>query len=196
MQISPHESTIASDKTGGIELFMMNKLAPKLKNWLFLVGLLLAAVILTGTMLRPQPANPQVAEATPTPTATKALSLHSFAGEQITPTPQPTMPGIAIPGWTSIKIKAGETIVNVPFYNPEQNKDWYYLTFQLTMADTEKVLFTTGLIPPGQYCNLVSLDFALEAGTYEGTLFVQPYTMDSLGTTNNMVMPLEIIVYE
>lgn len=181
---------------GGIELFMMNKKEPKLKNWLFLVGILLAAVILAGAVLRPQHVEPQATEASPTSEATKTLSIHTFAGEQITPTPRPTMPGIAIPGWTSIKIKAGETIVNVPFYNPEQNKDWYYLTFQLTLTDTDEVLFTTGLIPPGQYCNLVSMEFALEAGTYEGTLFVQPYTMDSLGTTNNMIMPLEIIVYE
>lgn len=177
---------------------MGNKPESKGKRWLLMGGLLLAIMIAAGCMLYVQadkkPAGKS--EVSPTQEPTQALSIHAYAGDQVTPTPKPTMPGISIPGWTGIKIKAGETIVNVPFYNPEANGNWFYLTFQLKLKETDEVLFTTGLIPPGQYCNMVSLENALESGTYEGILFVQPYMMDTLATTNNLEMPLEILVYE
>ena len=176
----------------------MNRPGTKVKRWLLLGGVLLVIMITIGCMLHAR--NVKLLEeqnvSSHAPEPTKALAIHAYAGDQITPTPKPTMPGISIPGWTGIKIKAGEKVVNVPFYNPEENGNWFYLTFQLKLTETNEVLFTTGLIPPGQYCNMVSLENALEAGTYEGILFVQPYMMDSLATTNNLEMPLEIVVYE
>lgn len=177
---------------------MVNKPESKGKRRLLMGGLLLAIMIAIGCMLYAQAEKEQAEQRASghAPEPTQALSLHAYAGDQITPTPKQTMPGISIPGWTGIKLKAGETVVNVPFYNPEENGDWFYLTFQLKLKETDEVLFTTGLIPPGQYCNMVSLNTALEPGTYEGILFVQPYMMDNLATTNNLEMPLEIVVYE
>ena len=136
-------------------------------------------------------------EAAPAPTATPAptaeLEIDPNAGELITPTPAPTEPGVAIPGWGSITLPAGVTEASTTLKNPEANADWYYLTFEMrlptvdeeTEEESYEVLFTTGLIPPGQYCNQVTLTRPLEAGEYNVILHVQPYRMSDKTPTNN-----------
>lgn len=75
------------------------------------------------------------------------------------------------------------------------NEGWYYLTFQLVMKDTQEVVFTTGLIPPGMYCNKVTLSRELEPGSYAGIMHVQPYTIsDNPAPTNNADFDIKIIV--
>ncbi|HIS94793.1 MAG TPA: hypothetical protein IAC19_03370, partial [Candidatus Ventricola gallistercoris] len=56
------------------------------------------------------------------------------------------------------------------------------------------VLFTTGLIPPGQYCNQVTLTRALEPGEYNVILHVQPYRMSDKTPTNNADTETVLIV--
>ena len=108
-------------------------------------------------------------------------------------TPAPTEPGVAIPGWGSITLPAGVTEAATTLKNPEANEGWYYLTFEMrlptvdeeTGEESYEVLFTTGLIPPGQYCNQVTLTRPLEAGEYNVILHVQPYRMSDKTPTNN-----------
>lgn len=145
-------------------------------------------------------------EATPAPTAsptpTAQLEIDPNAGELVTPTPAPTEPGVAIPGWGSITLPAGETEVATTLKNPEANADWYYLTFEMrlptvdeeTGEESYEVLFTTGLIPPGQYCNQVTLSRPLEAGEYNVILHVQPYRMSDKTPTNNADTEMVLIV--
>ncbi len=63
-----------------------------------------------------------------------------------------------------------------------------------TGEESYEVLFTTGLIPPGQYCNQVTLTGALEPGEYNVTLHVQPYRMSGKPPTNNADMETVLIV--
>lgn len=112
-----------------------------------------------------------------------------------TPTPAPTDPPIAIPGWGGIRLKANSDTSEVALYNPADNEGWYYLTYSLTLADTGEELFTTGLIPPDMYCTMVTLQRQLAPGSYRGHMFVQPYRInDDLTPTNNAEYEIEILV--
>lgn len=123
------------------------------------------------------------------------ITVDPNAGELITPTPSPTDPGVVIQGWTAVKVPAGALEANVSFYNPEENAGWYDLTFELILKETEEVVFTTGLIPPGKYCNKVTLSRSFETGVYEAILHVQPYYMnEEQSPTNDLNMDIRLIV--
>ena len=153
-----------------------------------------------------QSANRGAPEATLSPTVepspTVELQIDPNAGELVTPTPAPTEPGVAIPGWGSITLPAGVTEAATTLKNPEANEGWYYLTFEMrlptvdeeTGEESYEVLFTTGLIPPGQYCNQVTLTRALEPGEYNVILHVQPYRMSDKTPTNNADTETVLIV--
>ena len=109
-------------------------------------------------------------------------------------------PGVAIPGWGSITIPAGETeITSVDFYNPEANEGYYYLTFELRIPDDSsegyEVIYASQLVPPGQHLQKITLSRPLEAGEYDAIVHVQPYRMDEAQTpTNNADMETTLIV--
>lgn len=160
------------------------------------LGALLAVVVLAAVaaVLIWQSTKPEAAPVpTASPTPTVELEIDPNAGELVTPTPAPTEPGVAIPGWGSITLPAGVTEAATTLKNPEANEGWYYLTFEMrlptvdeeTGEESYEALFTTGLIPPGQYCNQVTLTRALEPGEYNVILHVQPYRMSDKTPTNN-----------
>ena len=164
----------------------------KRKQMQLLIALVAVVVLAVVAVLIWQSTKSEVAPAA-SPTPTVELEIDPNAGELITPTPAPTEPGVAIPGWGSITLPAGVTEAATTLKNPDANADWYYLTFEMrlptvdeeTGEESYEVLFTTGLIPPGQYCNQVTLTRALEAGEYNVILHVQPYRMSDKTPTNN-----------
>ena len=101
--------------------------------------------------------------------------------------------GVAIPGWSSITIPAGQTEVMVDLPNPSANGDKYYLSFEMRLADTGEVIFSTGYVAAGQSINKVSLTRPLEAGTYNVVIRVQPCRADG-SLTNNADMSTILIV--
>ena len=164
------------------------------KRMQMLIALLAVVVLAVVAALVWKYAQPEaIPAATETPAPTVELQIDPNAGELVTPTPAPTEPGVAIPGWGSITLPAGVTEAATTLKNPEANEGWYYLTFEMrlptvdeeTGEESYEVLFTTGLIPPGQYCNQVTLTRALEAGEYNVILHVQPYRMSDKTPTNN-----------
>lgn len=173
------------------------------KRMQLIVALLAVAVLAVGAVLIWKSTQPEAAPTvTAAPTATAELEIDPNAGALITPTPAPTEPGVAIPGWGSITLPAGVTEAATTLKNPEANADWYYLTFEMrlptvdeeTGAESYEVLFTTGLIPPGQYCNKVTLTRALEPGEYNVILHVQPYRISDKTPTNNADMETVLVV--
>ncbi len=164
----------------------------KRKQMQLLIALVAVVVLAVVAVLIWQSTKSEVAPAA-SPTPTVELEIDPNAGELITPTPAPTEPGVAIPGWGSITLPAGVTEAATTLKNPDANADWYYLTFEMrlptvdeeTGEESYEVLFTTGLIPPGQYCNQVTLTRALEPGEYHVILHVQPYRMSDKMPTNN-----------
>lgn len=105
--------------------------------------------------------------------------------------------GVAIPGWGKITIPVNETEVTVDFYNPEQNKDLYYLTFELRLPDGNggyEVLYKSGLVEAGNHIQKITLSRGLAEGTYDAIIFVQPYRMDGVTPTNNAETKTQLIV--
>ena len=164
------------------------------KRMQLLIALVAVVVLAVVAVLIWQSTKPEAAPAlTASPLPNAELEIDPNAGDLITPTPAPTEPGVAIPGWGSITLPAGVTEAATTLKNPDANADWYYLTFEMrlptvdeeTGEESYEVLFTTGLIPPGQYCNQVTLTRPLEAGEYNVILHVQPYRMSDKTPTNN-----------
>lgn len=117
----------------------------------------------------------------------------------VTPTPEPAPeaedPGITIPGWGSVTIAADTADVTVDFYNPEENEGLYYLTFRLILADSGEVLYSSGLVPPGEHIRRITLSRPLAAGQYAAVIFVQPYTLEAEPkATNNANLETVLIV--
>ena len=105
--------------------------------------------------------------------------------------------GVAIPGWGKITVPVNETEVTVDFFNPEQNKDLYYLTFELRLPDGNggyEVLYKSGLIEAGNHIQKITLSRGLAEGTYDAIIFVQPYRMDGITPTNNAETRTQLIV--
>ena len=108
-------------------------------------------------------------------------------------------PGIVITGKPEIEAKAGETLIRgINLENDEENKDLYYMTYELRLPDNSahgyEELFVTDLIEPGNVIADVELTRPLEAGEYECILHVQPYYMDTLLQTNNADLITKLVV--
>ncbi len=107
--------------------------------------------------------------------------------------------GVAIAGWGEIVIPSDTTKIAVDFFNPEENADMYYLTFELRLPDDSaqgyEALYTSGLVAPGLHIQNITLTRALPAGEYDATIHVQPYRMDENRTpTNNADLKTKLIV--
>ena len=121
-------------------------------------------------------------------------------GDYVAPEQQ-EIGGIAIPGWGEIILPPNQTDIVVDFYNPDKNKDKYYLVFELrliTGADQNKdyeVLYKSGLVEPGKHIQRITLSKSFEKGEYNAVMFVQPYKMDgTLTPTNNLNSVLKLVV--
>ena len=146
-----------------------------------LMGLILLAIIAALTiMLWPK---------APDNSAGMGLTVDPYSGSFVQPektaAEEESSGGIAIPGWGSIHIQAGEKLVDVNLENPIDNDGKYYLSFSVYLKDQDKPLAETGLIQPGESALKLSLSKALESGEYEAVVLVQPYRMADGSATNN-----------
>ena len=102
-----------------------------------------------------------------------------------------------IAGRGSLTFPAGKREVPVDFYNPEDNAETYYLTFELRLLVGEEyeTLYTSGLVEPGKHLYRITLSRELEPGDYEAVIHVQPYRMDEeRKPTNNADMRIRLYV--
>ena len=146
-----------------------------------LIGLILLAVIVSLTvMLWPK---------APDNSAGMGLTVDPYSGSFVQPektaAEEESTGGIAIPGWGSIHIQAGEKLVDVNLENPIDNEGKYYLSFSIYLKDQDKPMAETGLIQPGESALKLSLSHPLDAGEYEAVVLVQPYRMADGSATNN-----------
>ena len=155
-----------------------------------MIGIILLAVIVTLTvMLWPK---------APDTNAGMGLTVDPYSGSFVQPektaAEEESTGGIAIPGWGSIRIQAGEKLVDVNLENPIDNEGKYYLSFSLYLKDQDNPLAETGLIQPGESALKLSLSKALEPGEYEAVVLVQPYRMADGSATNNAEIETILIV--
>lgn len=107
--------------------------------------------------------------------------------------------GVAISGYSSMTVPANTDKITVDFYNPEENAELYYLTFELRLYNDNgqdyEVLYTSGLVEPGKHIEQITLSHGLEKGIYDAVVHVQPYRMNEEKTlTNNADMRIALIV--
>lgn len=106
---------------------------------------------------------------------------------------------VAISGRKSIAIPADKKEITIDFYNPKENEGAYYLTFELRLCDDSEqgyeVMYTSGLVEPGNHIDRIELSRALEKGTYDAIVHIQPYRMNEEKTlTNNADIKTRLIV--
>ena len=146
-----------------------------------LMGLILLAIIIALTII--------LWPKTPDTSAGMGLTVDPYSGSFVPPEKAEedteSTGGIAIPGWGSIHIQAGEKLVDVNLENPIDNEGKYYLSFTVYLKDQDKPLAETGLIQPGESALKLSLSKALKPGEYEAVVLVQPYRMSDGSATNN-----------
>ena len=146
-----------------------------------LMGLILLAVIVSLTVILWPKA--------PDTSAGIGLTVDPYSGSFVQPEKAAedteSTGGIAIPGWGSIRIQAGEKLVDVNLENPIDTEGKYYLSFSVYLKGQDKPLAETGLIQPGESALKLSLSHPQDAGEYEAVVLVQPYRMADGSATNN-----------
>ena len=155
-----------------------------------MIGLILLAIIIALTVI--------LWPKTPDNSAGMGLTVDPYSGAFVQPEKAEedteSTGGIAIPGWGSIHIQAGEKLVDVNLENPIDNEGKYYLSFTVYLKDQDKPLAETGLIQPGESALKLSLSHPLDAGEYEAVVLVQPYRMADGSATNNAEIETILIV--
>lgn len=146
-----------------------------------LIGLILLAVIVALTVILWPKA--------PDATTGMGLTADPYSGAFVQPEKaaagEESTGGIAIPGWGSIHIKAGETLVDVNLENPIDNENGYNMSFALHLKGETEALAETGLIRPGESALKLKLSRPLDVGEYEAVVLVQPYRIADGSATNN-----------
>ena len=82
--------------------------------------------------------------------------------------------GIKIPGYSVIPVNAGDKNLSVDLYNPEENSVYFQITFLLG----DEQIYQSKLIRPGDHLYEITLDRALDAGTYDLTIQYDTFAMD------------------
>lgn len=100
--------------------------------------------------------------------------------------------GIKIPGYPSITLRADTQDVSVAFLNPEGNP--CYFTFELTLKDTDEVLYTSKLVPPGQAIYDITLSQPLEAGEYNAVIRISTTSLEDGSAMNGANVETVLIV--
>lgn len=100
--------------------------------------------------------------------------------------------GIKIPGYPSITLPADRQEVSVALLNPEGNP--CYFTFELALKDTGEVLYTSGLVPPGQVISSITLSRALSAGEYNAVIRISTTSLEDGSAMNGANVETVLIV--
>lgn len=69
----------------------------------------------------------------------------------------------------------------------------FYLQFSIILADTDEVIYSSGLVEYDSYINSIELSRDLEKGMYEAMLFIQPYDV-AMNKTNSALIRIKLKV--
>ncbi|WP_346908294.1 hypothetical protein [Faecalicatena orotica] len=128
--------------------------------------------------------NPFTPDVDPNAGAWQGQQLPNKSGEEAV--------GIQIPGYPSITIPADTKNVTVAFLNPEDNP--CYFTFELVLKDTDEVLYTSKMVPPGQAIYEAELSRPLEKGEYNATIKIKTASLEDGSAMNGADVETVLIV--
>ena len=89
---------------------------------------------------------------------------------------------IAIPGYEKLDFAAGKTAQTVNLKNPAENACTFVLT--LTLDEGGETLWTGEAISPGEAFTRITLNRALDVGSYPATLHYDCYTLQDQAPLN------------
>ena len=156
-----------------------NQKQPSNKLLLIIIAVLLVILLAGAGMLLGQKNSGPV-----TNTDSTAKQDFEFEEEQTQKTEEAAeAPGIEIPGYSIIPIKANTTDVEIDLYNPEGNNVYFQLTFRL--KETNEQLFESKLLKPGQHLYNITLEKGLPAGDHAVTIQYSTFSTDGEYTPKN-----------
>lgn len=100
--------------------------------------------------------------------------------------------GIKIPGYPSITLPANKEDVTVALLNPEGNP--CYFTFTLVLRDNDEVLYTSGMVAPGQVITDITLSRPLEAGEYNAVIRISTASLTDGSAMNGANVETVLVV--
>lgn len=145
--------------------------------WIFLIIALVALLAAAGLLIR----HAVLANAEPE-TTTKAYG-------EVDPNAAYGIPDISVPdkidtkgreikiiGVPSMKFKAGTLEQTYILTNPEENP--CYFQIEIVLSDTDEVIYSSKLLPPGYSISKFNITRPLEAGTYSAVVRFNAYSFD------------------
>jgi hypothetical protein len=99
---------------------------------------------------------------------------------------------ISIPGFESMTIPAGKTLVSANLYNPESNA--CYFEISIILKSTEEEIYKSKLISPGNHLYQIELSKPLQKGTYDAIVHYDTFTLDGQTPLNGANVPFKLIV--
>lgn len=99
--------------------------------------------------------------------------------------------GIRIPGYKSITVDANTRTVSVNFQNPQENNCYFQIS--LVLLDTDEVLYRSDLIAPGKGIREITMERALEPGTYSASVVYEVKDADGVTPLNGAEVEIELI---
>lgn len=83
---------------------------------------------------------------------------------------------IKINGVAEMRLKAGVREQNFVLSNPKENP--CYFKYEIVLLETDEVIYTSNLVPPGYSISKFTLNRALDVGEYRTVIHVKTYTFD------------------
>lgn len=99
---------------------------------------------------------------------------------------------ISIPGFDSMKIPQGTTLVSTNLYNPDKNTCNFEIS--IILSSTKEEIYKSKLVSPGQHLYQVELSRVLEKGTYDAILHYNTFSLDENTPMNGANVPFKLVV--
>lgn len=99
---------------------------------------------------------------------------------------------IEIAGFSSWSIPAGKT-ENIPInlHNPQGNP--CYFSFTLVLTDTDRVIYQSAMVPPGETIRQISISEPLEIGAYKAIIHIETNEIETGCKMNSADLKLTIV---
>lgn len=93
---------------------------------------------------------------------------------------------------TEVIFNQGDGFGTIQAVNPEENQT--VIAFDIFLADSDEILYSSGSISPGQYINKGKLNRTLKKGTYEAYAAVKMFDEETQKELNASKVVLSIVV--
>ncbi|MCL2517027.1 MAG: hypothetical protein FWF15_00560 [Oscillospiraceae bacterium] len=98
---------------------------------------------------------------------------------------------VILQSYDSITIPANSPDVQIFLVNPTGNNCCF--VFEITLEDTNEVLYISGLVKPGMYLENITLLKTLEKGEYNAVLVIYTYDPENQTATRNSTIKFDLI---